>query len=114
MKDVFDIVITEDGNIEAIYQDGLAELLGAKETKVCRVSNVEWEQMPIVGSTQTHDGWTVRAVHDPRVAIRCTPYHGFVGVTADPLCLVVVFATREEALEAEVKHFWQLKEKNNG
>jgi hypothetical protein len=103
MKEQFDLVIGEDGSIEAIYQDGLAQALGAKTVDVKRASHVEFERVDDVVY-----GWTVRSAKDPSYAI---------GIADDgSYCLrqgsTVYFADREEALKQEVKFFWDIvKEK---
>lgn len=109
MKEKFDLVIGEDGSIESIYQDGLAEALGATTTEVKRASNVEWET---VNLPTTRSGWVVRAAHDNTLAIRAqfgdvkdSYYVGREGVLA-------MFESREDALREEVRFFWDLvKEK---
>lgn len=103
MNDEITLQITEIGTIRSIYKDGqsqeLKDLLEAKMT-VGRASHVEWEDLP-------KPGWTVRACHDPELAIR------FTGKLA-PLVLVsrqgeiICFDTREAALKYEVEHFWDL------
>lgn len=104
MKDRFELRITQDGSIEGIYQDGLAQLLDANEVRVCRASNVEWEESP----DGIEKGWTVRSAKDPELAIRWRN----VGLELDQHVvhsgILVFFNNREDALKQEVKFFWDL------
>lgn len=102
MKEQFDLVIDGDGSIEAIYQDGLAEALGAKTAEVTRASNVEWEK------SKDGEGWTVRSATDPKLAI-CRDENDQLVVSRD--APIYYFATREKALEWEVKFFWDIIKK---
>lgn len=101
MEDTVELEIAPGGVVRSLYRDQdqeLMKLLG--EAEVARASNVEWEKL--------FGGWTVRAVHNPELAIRChSPVSPtFVdGLGSGP---IVSFATREEALAAEIKHFWEL------
>jgi hypothetical protein len=108
MKDEFELKIRPDGVIESVYQDGLGETLGAEVAKVCRASNVEWEEI------EDRKGWAVRAAHDPQLAARVVnTHHGRVlevGRQGD----IMLFASREEALDWEVSHFWDLLPKRSG
>lgn len=101
MKPQFELRIGPDGIIGSIYQDGLAELLEAEIIKVERASTVEWESM------WSEDGWTVKAAHDQKLALR---HDGVLGIvpSRDQHLLMAIFKTREEALEAENKFFWDL------
>ncbi len=102
MKDSFDLVIDQEGNIEGIYQDDLAAALGAEIKEVKRASHVEWEK------AGGWEGWTVRSALDPEIAIRLVIKDGafqqVVGREGD----IAVFTTREAALEAEVRFFWEI------
>lgn len=99
MKDKFELRITQDGSIESIYQDGLAEALGATTKDVKRASNVEFENF------DGRQGWTVRSASDPQLAIRTIDGDGrFVGYEGT----IVTYDSREEALEDEVMFFWEL------
>jgi hypothetical protein len=102
MKDQFEIRIMQDGSIEGIYQDGLAEALGCDVETVRRASNVEFEDF------NGRQGWTVRAAHDPQRAIRTIDGDGhFVGYEGT----IVTYDNREEALADEVLFFWELLDK---
>jgi hypothetical protein len=103
MKDTFDIIINKDGSIDAVYQDGLADALGAEETRICRVSNVEWEE------NDGKKGWTVRSAHSPSYCyLRRSAIDGYIEVTTNGHGHPAMFKTREDALEWEVKFFWEL------
>lgn len=123
MKQEFDLVIGQDGSIGAIYQDGLAEALGATTSEVRRASTVEWETTTIPPYAEGEEptklaGWVVRSIKDPDVCIRMHPCYDddpeedlfvsreeeYRGMLARPY----YFPTREKALEAEVKFFWSL------
>lgn len=110
MKDEFELKIGPDGTIETIYQEGLetfASDMGAEVVSVCRASNVEWEDK------EHHKGWTVRAAHDPELALRVVDAQIVVSREGD----VATFMTREAAIKQEVKYFWELLEregKSNG
>jgi hypothetical protein len=113
MKQVFDLKILPDGSIVGIYQDGLAEALGAKTKDVQRASNVEWEE-----DTGAIPGWTVRSAHHRAKAVRWGPvvpchvrdefshYRASMRVSTEGS--IAVFSTRETALEAEQHFFWEL------
>lgn len=107
MKDKFEVIVGPGGVIEGIYQDGLAEALGAETREVKRASLVEWEDIKVA------QGWTVRAAHNPKRAIRMTfgsPLKLLVS-DSDVAGNVAVFISREMALEYEQKFFWELMEK---
>jgi len=106
MKDEFELEIGPGGVIRTIYQDGIedfAKEIGADITRVCRLSNVEWEYESTTGRAK--GGWTVRAAHDPRYALRLSIKDGIVVSTEGTLC---VFDTRDDALRAEADHIWLL------
>ena len=94
--------ILPSGEVRMMYHDEssrqVAELLGAKIVDVPRASHVEWEKEG--GSA----GWSVRAAHDPELAIRAHGT-GWALATKGPIKL---FDTREAALEAERACFWDL------
>ena len=102
MKSTFKVRITADGSIEGIYHDGIAETLGAKVTTVKRASHVEFEKVGEV------EGWTVRSAIEPGLAIRLVikdaAYRQVVAFEGE----VAVFTSREAALEAEVRFFWEM------
>lgn len=99
MKDEFKLVIENDGTVGGVYQDGLAEALDAEEVRVCRASNVEWEEI------DGRAGWTVRAARDSEIALRTTDWCRWAPSREGT---IVTFKTREEALAEEVKFFWDL------
>ncbi len=112
MKDNVEFKIEADGTICTVYQEGIEEFardLGADGLKrSCRASNVEWEEVSGQGK-----GWTVRAAHDSELAIRLEGDVKVVSRTGP----IVVYTTREAALEDEIKQFWKLlppKESSNG
>lgn len=91
-----------DGVIRTIYSDDLnklAEETGGTIALVCRLSNVEWEE---IGGKK---GWTVRAAYDQNLALRTFDPPSTRGphVAASRLeeYPVHVFETREEALKYE-------------
>jgi hypothetical protein len=101
----FEIEVTPAGKIRTVYKDEqlpTLEKLGA--VSVHRASNVEWEE---IGNEK---GWTVRAAHDPELAIRTifdkahSSFRRVVSREGD----IAVFTTREAALGYEVLHFWEL------
>ena len=99
MKDQFEIIITKDGKLETIYQDGLPQRLDATIEKVVRASNVEYEDI------EGRVGWTVRYAKDPSLALRVTDWCRCGPARTGT---ILTFQTREEALAEEVKHFWGL------
>lgn len=102
MKNEIDLIVGQDGSIETIYQDGLAEALGAEESQICRASHVEFEEV------DGRKGWTVRSARDTELALRTTDWCRWAPSREGS---IVTFTTREEALSEEVKHFWGLMEK---
>jgi hypothetical protein len=97
------IKFSPDGTARCIYKDehlDIYDALGA--LKVRRASNVEWEKI------KDDEGWSVRAAHDPELAIRIViedcQYKKKVSKEGD-ICL---FVTRADALENEVWYFWAL------
>jgi hypothetical protein len=100
MKDQFDLKVFPDGSMVGIYQDGLAEAVGAETKEVKRASIVEWEDIGVA------QGWSVRAAHNPKRAIRMT-YKLVLEVTENDEA-PAVFSSREMALEHEEKFFWEL------
>lgn len=103
MKESFDFLISPDGMVQTIYQDGVEKLvksMGAEITHIKRASRVEWE---VVGSQA---GWVVRAAHDHTLALR-----GAGEFSPSREGRLWVFNDRESALAAEVKFFWELQEK---
>ena len=118
MKDEFELKIGPDGTIETIYQEGIekfAEEMGAEVSTVCRASDVEWEvdAEPLLHSK----GWSVRSVANPKKALRWKmglqvihdEANYFLVCSADENLRIILFQTREEAIQQEIKHFWELK-----
>ena len=99
MKSEFTLRISPDGSVTGIYQDSLAEVLGAVTRDVRRVSLVEWDRELW--------GWTVKSARNEKVGIvELQVGHSFVGSDG----YLKVFETREAALAAEEQFFWQLTE----
>lgn len=104
MKDKVEFVIRPDGAIESVYDDDLqkfASNIGGNITKVCRASNIEWEE------GLTIKGWVVRSVHNPSLALRYKPSPS-VEIHPSTDGRIVFFNTREEAITQELKFFWEL------
>lgn len=98
--------IGNDGTIRTIYKDDLPEVadaIGAELSHICRASNVEWERY-----NDTIKGWTVRAAHEPNLAIRVRDGEYVVASNGLYPADLAFFDTREEALKWEVKLFWSL------
>lgn len=105
MKNEVELKIAADGSIEGIYQDGLADALGAETKEVRRVSNVEFETI------DGRSGWVVRSTRDSQLAIRANPLSpNYYTVSRNKDLRLITFPTREEALAEEVKLFWGLVE----
>ena len=97
------IVVTTTGVLRTIYQDDVHSILSKiGPYHIKRASNVEWEKMDLVS------GWTVRAAHDPELAIRAIIKDGAFRQVVSKEGELLFFNNREAALEAEVRHFWQL------
>lgn len=98
-----EIEVSPDGRVRSIYKDEtIADLKELGTIHVGRASLVEWET---IIDDRTRSGWTVRAAHDTSLAIRyqlggahCVSKEG----------KIAVFASREMALEVELKFFWEL------
>lgn len=89
--------LDEDGNVRSIYTDEAAQFLersGATVKKIERASHVEWEA----------NGWTVRAAKNTDLAIREVDGELVVSESG-PL---KYFKQRDEAIQAEIKHVWEL------
>jgi hypothetical protein len=107
MKEL-EILITPKGKAISVYKDELKPFFKEMGTvDIKRASNVEWEH--IYSNGQTYEGWTVRSYHSPEYCfLRRSPMDGGIEVTTNGHGLPAFFATREEALAEEVKHFWEL------
>jgi hypothetical protein len=106
MKDTIELEIGPDGIIRTIYQDGIeafAEEIGASVKTVCRASHVEWEK-----KENGEKGWSVRSVHDPELAARMAVQDGRATVIPSREGELILFLTREAAIEWEVAHFFDL------
>lgn len=102
MADV-ELEIGPTGTIRTIYKDEKLPLLhDLGKVTVKRASNVEWEEI------SGQSGWTVRAAHDPELAIRLVirdcAFRQVVAKEGD----IAVFVSREAALESEERFFWEL------
>lgn len=111
--------VDDDGTIRTIYSDDLsafAEKIGGEISTVCRASNVEWEviEKPINARFPQTKGWSVRAVHDPELAlrIRSSPamgsYTDTLVCSREPYLAIALFDSRENAIKEEVKFFFEL------
>lgn len=97
------INFTPQGVMRSIYKDELLPLYESLgKPKVQRASNVEWEE------SSDGSGWTVRSAHDPELAIRSILQDCCYKRVVSRIGDLLVFVTREAALEAEVEHFWEL------
>lgn len=117
-----ELEVGTDGVIRTIYSDELPELakkMGAEISTVCRASNVEWEvREKTVNHRLLDRGWSVRAVHDPELAIRVVShcargtYDGgwfeTLIVSKDSNTPIALFEKREQAIEQEKKFFFEL------
>lgn len=106
-----------DGVIRSIYSDDLnklAEETGGTIVRVCRLSNVEWEELMVGPDGKPEKGWTIRAAHDPELALRWTmPFEErcLYRISAYHIAKegeLVYFSHREEAIEVEKAHYAQL------
>jgi hypothetical protein len=99
------IKFSPDGTARCIYKDEHVNMYDALgDLKVQRASNVEWERC----EDQEIEGWSVRAAHNPELAIRIVlencQFKKIVSIEGE-ICL---FETRKDALENEVEYFWEL------
>lgn len=93
------IMVFADGSAKAIYSDELMPIIRTLGPfSVRRVSTVEWE-----GGEA--GGWAVRAETNPELAIRLNKDGQQVVSTEGS---IVLFPTRNEALDREVELFWEL------
>jgi superoxide dismutase len=103
---MIELQFTPDGKVRSIYKDERQSLFREfGDLKVKRASNVEWEK------TFHGSGWTVRAAHDPELAIRIFYNTGracYEQVVSRTYGLIATFPTREAALDAELAFFWAL------
>lgn len=103
--ETLEIAIGTNGVVESIYEDKNRDVFKAlgEVRKIQRASHVEWEDAP------DGKGWTVRAFHNPRLALRAVP-SAFTPWTlsADDTLPIAYFAEREKALNAERQHFWDI------
>lgn len=113
--------VGSDGVIRTIYKDELndfAKRIGGEISTVCRASNVEWERLEKPASERNPQltGWSVRAAHDPQLAIRVQtiPHHQTKTAKDVAVCSrdtslpIMLFSTREGAIEAEIHNFFKL------
>lgn len=122
MKDEFELLVGPGGSVEGIYQDELADVLGATTKEVKRASLVEWERIDRALNARFPDleGWAVRSAHKHDLALRIRStvnagvgerYTDSIVCSDDPQFAIALFPTREVALRAEVEHFWELLER---
>jgi hypothetical protein len=131
MKSHFSLLLNSDQTITTIYQDGLAETLGAEVVTIKRASHIEWSNK----NTDNYRpaGWIVQSAKNPKMIIRWKVDHkgslvGDLKYTDGPCCVFrnactndyadnihvsdygpsAKFATREQALHAEEHFFWEL------
>jgi hypothetical protein len=99
-----ELMVAPNGDVRSVYDDARLEVFEAMKGKmsVQRASNVEWETL------EDTSGWSVRAAHDPELAIRCILGDGMYKRVASKTGDILLFTTREAALEAEQDHFWEL------
>ncbi len=110
-----------DGVIRTIYSDELPELaekIGGEISTVCRASNVEWEKVEVPASERNPQlaGWSVRAAHDPQLALRVKTVKNITTMTEkdvvtcsrDESLPIMLFSTREGAIREEVENFFNL------
>lgn len=95
-----------DGVIRTMYKDGLeevAKIIDAEMTTTCRAANVEWEDHGVV------EGWVIRAVHNPKLAVRDVGSSEPIFVVSDDEDLqLAFFVKRETAIEVERSNFFKL------
>jgi hypothetical protein len=105
MKDAFEVEIAPDGTVQMMYQDGVEQFardIGGEVATSCRASNVEWEE------SDGKKGWTVRSAYDRNLAVRYIETDGIREMVCNRVGELVFFKTRHQALEREVKFFWEL------
>lgn len=111
--------VTPDGTIRTIYKDSNVPVIKSigEISKIARASNVEWEviENPINARFPATQGWSVRAAHDPELALRVessplmgSGYLDTVKVSRDNHLAVILFSTREVAILCEEEHFFEL------
>lgn len=104
MEEKIEMEILPNGELRVMYSDKkvpeITEILDATVKSVQRASNVEWEP--------DFKGWTVRAAHDHEIAVRAHSQFSPTFVSSDKGFPIVSFEMREEAIAAEIKHFWEL------
>lgn len=114
MKSTFEIEIDpDDPKLRMIHQEGIenfAENLGGEISTSCRASDVEWE---VDGERK---GWTVRSAFRKELALRWKEskkvttgaYMASLDIAVSEVGELVFFPTREEAIQEEIKNFWEL------
>jgi len=105
MNEKLEILIKEDGTVVSPYSDTLPELtddMGGKIVGIARNSHVEWES-----SEWESSGWVVRSAKS-HLAICRHPIDKSLYVQDVHDAPVAIFKTRGEAIEAELKFFWEL------
>lgn len=107
MRREIEFEVLADGTILAPFDsegEKLAELLEADIKEVQRASIVEWER------ARDRCGWTVRAAHDPQLAIRRTSEwtSDIERYCVSKEGMLEYFKTREQAIGMERGFFWAL------
>jgi hypothetical protein len=103
--ETIEIAIGTNGIVEGIHKDELQDFykkLG-RVVDIQRASHVEWENKP------DGKGWTVRAAHDTRLVLRdvCSGLSPWT-LSADDTLPIAYFELRDDALDAERRHFWDI------
>lgn len=111
-----------DGTIRTIYDDDLgnfAKDLSGEMSVVCRLSNVEWEEIqePINARFPTKKGWSIRAAHNTELALRIESslnagigrrYIDTIVCSDNPSLAICLFDKREDAIEVEKEFYTKL------
>lgn len=118
--------IGTDGIVRMVYSDDLwafAERIGGDMKATCRASNVEWETVSRIRTSQDHDaphdlnGWVIRAAHDKELAIRMKDKDSGtdeVVCSRDPNLELAVYENRKTAIEVEIQFFHELLPPHEG
>lgn len=110
MADDIEITFTDDGDLQAVYSDDLAELFAGEALETRRASHVEpyasgWlaDMRPVGGPVLGENGRIEQATLLGAVFVSpAFPPDKIALVQAEPLSLIVPFRTRQAALDAEV------------
>lgn len=122
-EEKLEIEVLPSGEIRMMYSDKsvkqVAEILGAKVVDVPRASNVEFERVTEIKNHRfpATEGWSVRAAHDPNLALRILSsfnlgvgerYIDSIIVSDNEHLAIALFTDREMAIKSEIEHFWEL------